>query len=134
VASEADYQLHSGLSLVRGARARRAGDLIVGLQQRYPRNPLFRHLDARIHDVYLHDARASLAASQSLLALAERGAVHHASLAATRARLNIAVQLDRLGDRPRALAMLDALLATRPRAPIDAVNDAQRLQRAWRAR
>jgi hypothetical protein len=133
VASEADYQLHQ-VYLWYEQRAPDALAKIVALQQRFPHNPLFRHLEARIHDVYLRDARASLAASQSLLALAERGAVHRAALAATRARLNIAVQLDRLGDRPRAIAMLNALFATGAQAPIDAITEAQRLRRAWRAR
>ena len=71
--------------------------LVRGLQERYPRNPLFRQIEAEILDVYVHDAAGSLEASQDLLDAAEHGEVNRAELAAVRARLNMAVQLDRAG-------------------------------------
>ena len=90
-------------------------------------------IEAEILDVYVHDGAASLAASEDLLDAAEHGDVNRADLAAVRARLNIAVQLDRLGQRDRALTTLQALLGSTPLAPIDAVARARALQRAWTA-
>jgi hypothetical protein len=128
--SEAEYQLHV-VYLWYEQRFVEALALIRGLHARYPRNPLFRQIEAEILDVYVHDAAASLAASEALLADAERGAVNRAPLASVRAQVNIAVQLEHLGDRDRARAMLDSLLARDPHAPIDAVARARQLQRAW---
>jgi tetratricopeptide (TPR) repeat protein len=133
VRAEAQYQLHVVYLWYEG-RFREALDLVRGLQARYPRNPLFHQVEAEILDVYVHDAAASLASSEALLAAADRGAVHRPALAGVRARVNIAVQLDRLGHRDRARATLDALLARDPRAPIDAVTRARQLQRAWAPR
>jgi tetratricopeptide (TPR) repeat protein len=133
VRSEARYQLHVVYLWYEG-RARDALALVRDLRARYPRNPLFHQAEAGILDVYLHDARASLAASEALAAAADRGAVNRPDLADVRARVNIAVQLDRLGQRDRARATLDALLARDPRAPIDAIARARQLQRAWTPR
>ena len=88
-------------------------------------------IEAEILDIYVHDAAASLAASETLLAEAERGAVNRPELARVRAMLNIAVQLDRLDQRDRARAMLEALLARDPHAPLDAIARARQLRRAW---
>lgn len=133
VRAEAQYQLHV-VYLWYENRFVDALALIRDLQQRYPRNPLFRQIEAEILDVYVHDAAASLAASTDLLAAADRGEVNRAALAAVRARLNIATQLDRLGQRDRARVVLETLLAAAPAAPRDAVNRARTLQRAWAAR
>ena len=130
VRSEAEYQLHV-VYLWYEQRFVEALALIRGLHARYPRNPLFRQIEAEILDVYVHDAAASLASSEALLADAERGAVNRAPLASVRAQVNIAVQLEHLGDRDRARATLDSLLARDPNAPIDAVARARQLQRAW---
>lgn len=133
VRSEADYQLHVAY-LWYERRFREALDLIVGLQVRYPRNPLFRHLDAEIRGGYFSDAAGSLASSEILLDLARAKRVNRAGLAEVRALLNIAVQRDRLGDREGARAALDTLLALSPRVPVDAVARARRLARAWSPR
>jgi len=130
VGAEADYQLHLAY-LWYERRFEEALAIVQDLQRRYPGNPLFRHLEASITDVYFHDTQRSLALSESLLAAAERGEVNRPGIAAVRARLNIAVQLDRLGDRDRARATLDALLSRAPAAPIDAVTRARALKRAW---
>ena len=121
VRAEAQYQLHL-VYLWYEHRFMDALAIVRGLHARYPRNPLFRQIEAEILDVYVHDAAASLAASEALLSDAERGAVNRPEIASVRARVNIAVQLDRLGQRDRARAMIDALLARDPRAPIDAVD------------
>ncbi len=129
VQGEADYQLHL-IYLWYEERFADALELVLALQQRYPQNPLFRQIEAEIRDVYFSDARGSLAASESLLALARTGEVHRADLAEVHARLNIATQLDRLGDRDRARAMLDRLIDERPSAPAGALRRAERLRHA----
>ena len=133
VRAEADYQLHL-VYLWYEERFAEALAIVIDLQARYPRNPLFRHLEATIADVYFHDTARSLAASESLLAAAEQGEVNRPAIAAVRARLNIAVQLDRLGERERARDAIDTLLARAPTAPADAVAQARALKRAWTPR
>lgn len=130
VRAEADYQLHVVYLWYEG-RFMDALALVRGLQRRYPRNPLFRQIEFEILDVYVHDTAGSLAAARQLLAAADRGEVNRPALAAVRARLNIAVQLDRLGHHDQARDALAALLATDPIAPHDAVTRARALQRAW---
>jgi tetratricopeptide (TPR) repeat protein len=129
VSGEADYQIHL-IDLWYEKRYEEALDLVLSLQQRYPRNPRFRQIEAEIRDVYFSDARGSLEASRSLLELAREGEVNRPHIAAVHARLNIAAQLDRLGHHDRAHEVLDALIAERPAAPIDAMARAQRLRRA----
>jgi len=133
VRAEAQYQLHV-VYLWYEQRFIDALALVRGLQDRYPRNPLFRQIEAEILDGYVHDPAASLAASEELLDDAQHGEVNRADLAEVRARVNMAVQLDRQGARDRARATLDALLETRPAAPLDAVMHARALQRAWAPR
>jgi tetratricopeptide (TPR) repeat protein len=132
VRAEAQYQLHVVYLWYEG-RFMEALALVRGLRDRYPRNPLYRQIEAEILDVYVHDSAASLAASEDLLDAVEHGDVNRGDLAAVRARLNIAVQLDRLGQRDRARATLQSLLSSDPHAPIDAVARARALQRAWTA-
>lgn len=129
VRGEADYQIHL-IDLWYETRFEEALDLILSLQQRYPRNPRFRQIEAEIRDVYFSDASGSLEASRSLLQLAREREVNRPDIAAVHARLNIARQLDRLGHHDRAHEVLDALIAERPTAPIDAMERAERLLRA----
>jgi tetratricopeptide (TPR) repeat protein len=133
VRGEADYQLHL-VYLWYEQRFGEALAIVKDLQRRYPRNPLFRHLEATIADVYYHDHARSLAASEALVAAATRGEVNQPDIAVVRARLNIAVQLDQLGQRERARQAIDALLAGAPAAPADAIARARELQRAWSTR
>jgi tetratricopeptide (TPR) repeat protein len=130
VRAEADYQLHL-VYLWYEERFSEALSIVMDLQARYPRNPLFRHLEATIADVYFHDTARSLAASEALLAAAENGEVNRPAIAAVRARLNIAEQLDQLGQRDRARDAIDALLSRQPSAPADAITRAHELKRAW---
>jgi hypothetical protein len=104
--------------------------IIRTMQSRYPKNPLLRQIEAEILDVYFHDAAASLAASERLLALAVSGAVHRADIAAVVARLNIARQLIALKQPARAADELDRLIAMRPAAPAGALARAIALRRA----
>ena len=73
-------------------RAKDALALIGALQERYPHNPLFHHIEAEILDVYFHDHAASLQASQQLLSLAQSHAVFRVDVAEKLARRNIAKQ------------------------------------------
>ena len=66
--------------------------IVRDLQQRYPHNPLFHHVEAEILDTHFHDHAASLKASQRLLALAQSRAVFRADIAEKIARRNIARQ------------------------------------------
>jgi hypothetical protein len=126
VSAEADYQLHL-IYLWYENRSKDALALVRGLQARYPGNPLFHQIEAEILDVYFHDAAGSLAASLRLLELARSGQVHEPDLASVRARLNMAVQLDRLGERQRAIELLDAIVSERPSHPFGVVARAQSL-------
>jgi len=127
VRGEAQYQIQI-LYLWYEKKWPQALDIVRGLQERYPRNPLFRQIEAEILDVYFHDAAASLAASQRLLALARAGEVHRADIADTVARLNLARQLIALQQPARAATELDALIAQQPAAPAGAIARARKLR------
>jgi len=128
VRGEADYQLHL-IYLWYEKRPHDALTLVRNLQARYPNNPLFHYIEAEIHDVYFHDPAASLATSGRLLRLANETRVNEPSLASVRARLNMAVQLERLKEYQRALEVLDTLIAERPTRPHGAIARAQTLRR-----
>ena len=91
VRGEAQFQKHL-LYLWYEHQPTEALAVIRGLQQRYPRNPLFRQIEAEILDKYLHDHESSRRASEQLLALAQSGAVFQRDLAERVARRNIAKQ------------------------------------------
>ena len=133
VRGEADYQLHL-IYLWYEHRASDAIGIVRDLQRRYPHNPLFWQIEAEIEDVYFHNHAASLAAASRLLTLAEAGRVHDAALAEVRARMQMAVELDHLGDRPRALDTLQIIVSARPPRPYGAVVRAQSLQKIISAR
>jgi hypothetical protein len=128
VRGEARYQIHV-IYLWYEKKWLEALAIIRSLQSRYPRNPLFRQIEAEILDAYVHDAAGSLKASEQLLALASSGAVHRADLAAVVARLNIARQLIALQQPSRAAEQLDRLIAMRPAAPAGALARAIALRR-----
>jgi hypothetical protein len=100
------------------------------LQTRYPHNAHFRHAEAEVLDVYLHDRAASLKASQDLLALALNRQVYRADIAEVRARLNLASQWGALGDRQRALEQLDTIITHAPSAPAGALARARAMRQA----
>jgi tetratricopeptide (TPR) repeat protein len=111
-------------------KTQEALQLLRELQARYPHNLHFRHLEAEVLDVYLHDPASSLNASQQLLTLALDRQVYRADIAEVRARLNIATQLRALGQRDRALEELDTIIARGPSAPAGALARARAMQRA----
>jgi tetratricopeptide (TPR) repeat protein len=131
VRGEAQYQIHV-LYLWYEKKWREAIVIVRELQDRYPRNPLFRQIEAEILDTYFHDAEASRAASEQLLAMARSGSVNRPDLAATVARLNIARQSIVLKQRDRAADTLDLLIAEQPNAPYGALARAREMRRSIR--
>jgi hypothetical protein len=131
VRGEAQFQIHV-LYLWYEHKSKEALALIRALQQQYPRNPLFRQIEAEILDGYFHDHAASLAASEQLRSLAESDAVFRADIADVAARLNIARQLIALRQRDRAIDELDALIAQSPTAPAGTMKRAREMRRALR--
>jgi hypothetical protein len=92
VRDEAQFQIHV-IYLWYEKKWPQALAIVRELQVKYPRNPLFRQIEAEILDVYFHDPAASLKASEQLLALAQSKSVFRADLAERAARRNIAKQL-----------------------------------------
>ena len=122
---EADYQLHV-IYLWYEKQPQRALDLLGGLRQRHPRNPLFLQLIAEVQDSYLHDLTASLRSWLALLDAAKTRRVAYPELAETRARLGAALELDRLFETDAAIEHLRVAIAEKPSAPFGAVAQAQR--------
>lgn len=113
---EADYQLHL-IYLWYERQTVRALELLEGLRDRYPGNPLFPSQVAEIQDVYQHDITASLRSWRDLLQSAREQRVNAASLAEVQARLGIARQLDALHETDETIAQLTAVVALKPQAP-----------------
>jgi hypothetical protein len=117
---EADYQLHI-IYLWYERQTPRAIELLEGLQDRYPGNPLFLAQIAEIQDAYLHDVTASLASWRKLREAAREHRVQAPSLAEARARLGVARHLDTLHETDAAIQELQAVIALKPPAPFGAL-------------
>jgi hypothetical protein len=115
---EADYQLQI-IDLWYEHRADRAVDLLKGLRERYPGNPLFTAQLADVEERYLHDTAAALDDWRDLLADALAGRVNDAPLAEAEARLGIARGLDALCETDQSLDQLRALVASKPERPFE---------------
>jgi tetratricopeptide (TPR) repeat protein len=124
--SEADYQLHL-IYLWYEKRPERALQLLRGLRDRHPRNPLFPQLIAEIEDVYLHDLQASRQSWQALLDAAQARRVAEPAMAEASARLGLASVLDRLSESDAAVERLRAILEMKPTAPVGIVARVQLL-------
>jgi tetratricopeptide (TPR) repeat protein len=122
--SEADYQLHI-LYLWYEDNPQRALELLEALQLRHAENPHFPQLIAEVQDVYKHDLTASLRSWQGLLDAAQKHKVSLPEMAEARARLGIALQLDRLFETDVAIEHLRAVIASHPIAPFGATAQAQ---------
>ena len=120
---EADYQLHV-LYLWYEEQPQEALELIQGLRERHPRNSHFVEAAAHIEERYLHDATASLATYESLLASARAGRVADPNAAAIVAKLGIARQLDHLFETDAALPHLRSVIAEMPSTPYGALAQA----------
>ena len=127
---EADYQLQV-IYLWYEKQPQRALELLAGLRQRHPRNPLFLQLIAEVQDQYLHDLNASLQTWLELLEAAQARRVASPSLAETRARLGAALQLDRLFETDVAIEHIRAVIVADPSEPYGTRAQAQlQLRRA----
>jgi tetratricopeptide (TPR) repeat protein len=115
--SEATYQLHL-VYLWYELAPERALALVQELRARHPGNPHFFETEAEIYDVHLSDFGASLRAWRGLFEAAAARQVAFPAVASARARLGMAVQLDRLGDTDQAVEQLRALLGGKPTSPV----------------
>jgi hypothetical protein len=113
---EADYQLHV-IYLWYERQTPRALELLDGLHDHYPGNPLFLAQTAEIQDSYQHDVTSSLATWRALLAAAREQRVNEGPLAEVQARLGIAHHLDGLYQTDHAIENLRAIVALKPAAP-----------------
>ena len=124
--SEADYQLHL-IYLWYEKQPQRALQLLRGLRDRHPRNPLFVQLIADVQDVYVHDLQAARQTWQTLLEAAQANRVAEPAMAEASARLGLASVLDRLSEPESAVQHLRAVIASKPAAPLGVVARAQLL-------
>ena len=118
---EADYQLHI-IYLWYERQTGRAIELLTGLRDRYPGNPLFAAEIAQVQDTYLHDITASLASWRRLLEAARDHRVNGAEIAEVQARLGIAHQLEAMHETDRAIQQLEAVIASKAEAPYGSVS------------
>ncbi len=115
--SEAAYQLHL-VYLWYEQAPERALTLVQELRARHPGNPHFVEVEADLQDVHLSDFGASLRTWRGLFDAAAARKVAFPAQAAARARLGMAVQLDRLGETDLAVEQLRTLLAAKPTSPV----------------
>jgi hypothetical protein len=113
---EADYQLHI-IYLWYERRTDLALELLRGLQERYPGNPLFPAQVAHIQDVYEHDLTGSLDTWRALLAAAREQRVNAAAIAEVQARLGIARMLEAVHQTDHAIEHLQGIVEAKPEAP-----------------
>jgi len=124
--SEADYQLHL-IYLWYEKQPQRALQLLRGLRDRHPRNPLFMQLIAEIQDVYLHDLRDARQTWQTLLDAAHARRTAEPAMTEAAARVGLASVLDRTSESESAVQQLRAVLDMKPTAPFGIVARAQLL-------
>ena len=122
--SEADYQLHL-IYLWYEKQPQRALQLLRGLRDRHPQNPLFPQLIADVEDVYLHDLPASRQTWHALLEAAQTDRVAEPAMTEAAARLGLASVLDRLSESESAVQHLQAIVDMKPTAPFGIAARAQ---------
>jgi tetratricopeptide (TPR) repeat protein len=122
--SEADYQLHL-IYLWYEKQPQRALQLLRGLHDRHPRNPLFVQLTAEIQDVYLHDLQATRQTWESLLDSAQARRVAEPTLAEATARFGLAGVLDRQSESDAAVQQLRAIIDMKSGVPYGITARAQ---------
>ena len=113
---EADYQLHL-IYLWYERQAPTALQLIEGLKNRYPHNPVFSLRLAEVQSDYLRNHTAALQTYRSLFDAARASRVASAPLTETNARLGMARVLDALCETSNAVEQLRAVIAMKPAAP-----------------
>jgi tetratricopeptide (TPR) repeat protein len=113
---EADFQLH-WLYLWYENNPARALELLGGLDQRYPTNPLFLARIAQVQHEYSSDHRASAASWQTLLDRSGSLSPSLAGMTVARARVGLAHELIELAEPSRAIDLLDTVIRTSPTEP-----------------
>jgi tetratricopeptide (TPR) repeat protein len=127
---EADYQLQT-LYVWYEKKPEEALAIVKRLQARHPHNPVFAQAAAEIEDVHLSDYATSLRTWQALLADARGRQVAWPELTEVRARLGVALQLDRMSETDLAIEHLRAVLSAPGPMPTRAKElAAQRLDEA----
>ena len=144
--AEADYQLH-WIYLWYEHQPARALELLRGLDNRYPSNPLFMQRIAEVLRDNLHDHNTSLTAWRTLLERATQRQSEFPEMSLARARIGLAQSLIATSEPNRAVDLLLATIASHPSKPYGAeatanfflggayerLNDRQRAIAAWRA-
>jgi len=120
---EADYQLQI-IYLWYEHRVDQAIAILESLHDRYHGNPLFLWELALVQDKYQHDITASLDTWRTLLALAREQRLNEPEIAAVRARLGIARQLEALYQTDHAIEQLRAIVDAKPEKPYGALASA----------
>lgn len=113
---EIDYQLHF-VYLWYEDQPERALELLEGLHQRYPSNPLFLERIAEVQRDYFNDHPASVEAWRELFARASRSGTAMPEVAATVAQLGLAETYERMSRTDRAIETLEALVMRNPTEP-----------------
>jgi hypothetical protein len=121
---EADYQLHV-LYLWYEQKPTEALDLLLGLDRRYPTNPLFLERIAEVEGTYFHDHPASAARWRELADRARAGRVSAAPAAEARARLGLTRELDAMYETDRAIDELKDQLKIRVGRDQEPLDEAQ---------
>jgi Tfp pilus assembly protein PilF len=117
---EADYQLHL-IYLWYEQNTDEALRLLDGLRAKYAHNPVFLQAIADVHDVYRHDAGATLDAWRQLFNLAHNRQVAAPEASEARARLGMGAALDALFDTDEAIDQFRAVVSASPSAPAGAL-------------
>ena len=112
---ESDYQLHF-IYLWYEKQPPRARELLRGLDQRYPSNPIFLERIARIDHGVRHSHRESAAEWQTLIERAAAGRVYASRRTEVRARTGLASELIELSEIDRARIEIDRALVLDPDA------------------
>jgi tetratricopeptide (TPR) repeat protein len=116
---EADYQMHL-LYLWYEHQPARALELLRGLDERYPSDPLFLERIAEVEHEYGSNHAASARAWQTLLDRATAGRSALPALAIARARIGLANELTERAQPARALTVIDPVIRSAPAPPYGA--------------
>ena len=117
---EADYQLHI-IYLWYEHQPDRALELLRGLQERYPGNPLFPAQIAHVQEIYQHDVIASLDTWRGLLAAAREQRVNVAGASRGAGTPRIARMLEAVYQTDHAIEQLQAIVSLKPDAPFSSL-------------
>jgi tetratricopeptide (TPR) repeat protein len=121
---EADFQLHL-IYLWYEQNTDEALRLLDGLRSKYPHNPVFLRATADVHEIYRHDAGATLDVWRQLDTLARNRQVAVPEASEALARIGMGAALDALFDTDEAIEQFRAVVSASPSAPAGALARAQ---------